>query len=114
MINGITYIYTEMLEKMPWINGSTVKLVNQLSLIKSSSDFRILSMLKLMYPLTETPLNFSSLYYKSGIRMKVSFLKYLRVCQELGFIEKAGKVRQNQYYALTDKGRLLLNLFYLA
>ena len=73
-------------------------------------DFSTLSLLKLLYQLKGNPMTFSNLYSKSKIRMKRSFLNYLHLCVNYNFIEKEA-VGPNVIYTITDKGRLMLNLF---
>lgn len=73
-------------------------------------DFSTLSLLKLLYQLKGNPMTFTNLYSKSKIRMKRSFLNYLHLCVDYNFIEKEA-VGPNVIYTITDKGRLMLNLF---
>ena len=73
-------------------------------------DFSTLSLLKLLYQLKGNPMTFSNLYSKSKIRMKRSFLNYLHLCVNYNFIEKEA-VGPNVIYTITDKGRVMLNLF---
>ena len=73
-------------------------------------DFSTLSLLKLLYQLKGNPMTFSHLYSKSKIRMKRSFLNYLHLCVDYNFIEKE-TVGPNVIYTITDKGRVMLNLF---
>jgi len=73
-------------------------------------DFSTLSLLKLLYQLKGNPMTFSHLYSKSKIRMKRSFLNYLHLCVDYNFIQKEA-VGPNVIYTITDKGRLMLNLF---
>ena len=76
----------------------------------STRDFSTLSLLKLLYQLKGNPMTFSHLYSKSKIRMKRSFLNYLHLCVDYNFIEKEA-VGPNVIYTITDKGRVMLNLF---
>jgi predicted transcriptional regulator len=73
-------------------------------------DYSTLSLLKLLYQLKSTPMTFSDLYSKSKIRMKRSFLNYLHLCVDYNFVKKE-PVGQNVIYSITDKGRVMLNLF---
>ncbi len=73
-------------------------------------DYSTLSLLKLLYQLRGNPMTFSDLYSKSKIRMKKSFLNYLRLCVNYNFIKKE-PVGPNVIYSITDKGRTMLNLF---
>ena len=73
-------------------------------------DYSTLSILKLLYQVRGNPLTFSNLYSKSKIRMKKSFLNYLRLCVDYNFIKKE-PVGPNVIYSITDKGRTMLNLF---
>jgi hypothetical protein len=73
-------------------------------------DYSTLSLLKLLYQLRGNPMTFSNLYSKSKIRMKKSFLNYLHLCVDYKFIEKEA-VGANVIYTITDKGRVMLELF---
>ena len=73
-------------------------------------DYSTLSILKLLYQVRGNPLTFSNLYSKSKIKMKKSFLNYLRLCVDYNFIKKE-PVGPNVIYSITDKGRTMLNLF---
>ena len=73
-------------------------------------DFSTLSLLKLLYQVRGGPMTFSNLYSKSKIRMKRSFLNYLHLCVDYSFITKEA-VGPNVIYSITDKGRVMLNLF---
>ncbi|MDP2667574.1 MAG: hypothetical protein Q8O65_02525 [Nitrosopumilaceae archaeon] len=73
-------------------------------------DYSTLSLLKLLYQLKSTPMTFSDLYSKSKIRMKRSFLNYLHLCVDYNFVKKE-PVGPNVIYSITDKGRIMLNLF---
>jgi len=73
-------------------------------------DFSTLSLIKLLYQLRGNPMTFSDLYSKSKIRMKKSFLNYLHLCVDYNFIKKEA-VGSNMIYTITDKGRIMLNLF---
>jgi predicted transcriptional regulator len=73
-------------------------------------DYSTLSLLKLLYMLRGNPMTFSDLYSKSKIRMKRSFLNYLHLCVDYNFVQKEA-VGSNMIYSITDKGRVMLNLF---
>ncbi|HJU14727.1 MAG TPA: hypothetical protein VJ792_09770 [Candidatus Nitrosotalea sp.] len=73
-------------------------------------DFSTISILKLLYQLRFSPMTFSDLYLKSNIRMKRSFLNYLDLCMTYNFIRKE-PLGANMLYFITEKGRVLLELF---
>lgn len=73
-------------------------------------DYSTLSLLKLLYQLRGNPMTFSDLYSKSKIRMKKSFLNYLHLCVDYNFVQRDA-VGSNVIYSITDKGRIMLNLF---
>ena len=73
-------------------------------------DYSTLSLLKLLYQLKGNPMTFSELYSKSKIRMKKSFLNYLHLCVDYNFVQKE-PVGSNVIYSITEKGRVMLNLF---
>jgi len=109
----LSYIDTEMLEKMPWISMNDTKIVHSLTVGTSNSNYVLPTLLKLIHTLSRGSLNFSVIFYNSGIRMKSKFLKYLKLSIELGFIKKSHKERQKQFYIITDKGHQLLDMFYI-
>ena len=63
-------------------------------------DYSTLSLLKLLYQLRNNSMTFSDLYTKSKIRMKKSFLNYLRLCLDYNFITKK-PVGANVVYTIT-------------
>lgn len=73
-------------------------------------DYSTLSLLKLLYQVRGGPLTFTRLYTSSKIRMKRSFLSYLKLCVEYNFIKKEA-VGVNVIYSITEKGMTMLNLF---
>ncbi|MDE1813382.1 hypothetical protein [Candidatus Nitrosotalea okcheonensis] len=73
-------------------------------------DFSTISILKLLYQLRCSQMTFSDLYVKSNIRMKRSFLNYLHLCTSYNFIKKEPR-GSNMVYSITDKGRIMLDLF---
>ncbi|MGI0046178.1 MAG: hypothetical protein ACREBB_03180 [Nitrosotalea sp.] len=73
-------------------------------------DFSTISIIKLLYQLRCGPVTFSDLYVKSNIRMKRSFLNYLHLCMEYGFMRKES-IGANVIYFITEKGRIMLGLF---
>jgi len=75
-----------------------------------TKDYSTLSLLKLLYQLKGNPMTFSDLYSKSKIRMKKSFLSYLHLCVDYNFIRKEA-LGSNMIYTITDKGRIMLDLF---
>ena len=75
-----------------------------------TKDYSTLTLLKLLYQLRGSPLTFSNLYSKSKIRMKKSFLNYLHLCVDYNFVKKE-PVGANVIYSITDKGRVMLELF---
>ena len=75
-----------------------------------AKDYSTLSLLKLLYQVRGSPMTFSTLYSKSKIRMKKSFLNYLHLCVDYNFVKKEA-VGSNVIYSITDKGRTMLELF---
>jgi predicted transcriptional regulator len=75
-------------------------------------DFSMLSLLKLLYQLNSGSMNFSDLYTSSKIRMKRSFLNYLRLCLDYNFVTKE-PAGAHMIYSITEKGRMMLNMFML-
>ena len=75
-----------------------------------TKEFNTLSLLKLLYQLNTRPMSFSDLYTRSKIRMKRSFLNYLRLCVDYSFVEKEAD-GPHMIYSITGRGRLMLSLF---
>lgn len=73
-------------------------------------DYSLLSIIKILYTLRGGELSFSNLYQRSRIRMKRSYLNYIDLCISYSMITKQ-MVGSNMMYKLSDKGRLLLDLF---
>ena len=73
-------------------------------------DYSTLSLLKLLYQIRNNSMTFSDLYAKSKIRMKKSFLNYLRLCLDYKFITKK-PVGSNVLYSITENGTTMLDLF---
>jgi len=73
-------------------------------------DYSTLSLLKLLYQIRNNSMTFSDLYTKSKIRMKKSFLNYLRLCLDYKFITKK-PVGPNVLYSITENGTTMLDLF---
>jgi len=75
-----------------------------------TKDDSTLSLLKLLYQLRVNPLPFSYLYSNPKSRRQKSSLNYLHLCMDVNFIKKEA-VGANMIYTITDKGRIMLNLF---
>ena len=73
-------------------------------------DYSTLYLLKLLYQIRNNSMTFSDLYAKSKIRMKKSFLNYLRLCLDYKFITKK-PVGPNMLYSITENGTTMLDLF---
>ncbi len=105
----LTYIPIEMADQFE--DFIIKRDVQVLDAVKARTrDYSTLSLLKLLYQLRGNPMTFSSLYSKSKIRMKKSFLNYLHLCVNYNFVQKEA-VGSNMIYSITDKGRTMLNLF---
>ncbi len=109
MKSRLTYVPLEVAEQF---DDFIIERAEQvLDAVKARTrDYSTLSLLKLLYQLRGNPMTFSDLYSKSKIRMKKSFLNYLRLCVDYNFIKKE-PVGPNVIYSITDKGRTMLNLF---
>ena len=105
----LTYVPLEVADKF---EGFIIQRDEQVldAVRAKTKDFSTLSLLKLLYQLNANPKTFSDLYLKSKIRMKKSFLNYLHFCVEYRFIEKQ-RVGSNVIYSITDKGKIMLDLF---
>ena len=73
-------------------------------------DYSTLSLIKLLYQIRNNSMTFSDLYAKSKIRMKKSFLNYLRLCLDYDFITKKPS-GANMLYSITENGTTMLDLF---
>lgn len=109
----LTYITTELYDKLSWLTGDENGDTNGLKKIRNRTDYRLVSILKILHPLLGGSLPFGRLYYISGIRLKKSFNTYLSFCLDMGFIFRGEQKRGSQrYYFITEKGLTLLRLFY--
>lgn len=105
----LTYVPLELIDRC---EGFIVSRDEQiLDAVKTRThDFNTLSLVKLLYRLSGGPMTFTDLYTSSKIRMKRSFLNYLRFCVEYNFITKKS-LGQNMIYSITERGMTMLNLF---
>jgi len=105
-----SYIKTEILESYPWIKGEKVGNTLDYTKIKSTSDYTILSIIKILFPISKQEINYTNLYRHSGIRLKKSFLYNLRFCLDHKLVTKRAESVQ-RFYKITDKGFDFLRLF---
>lgn len=107
-----SYIPRQLYEELPWIQTKDHKNINgKLVLVRSDFDYVLITMIKLVYALKEGRKNFSELYYDGGIRLKMSYIKYLDFLVDLKFIDRLPMEDRYRYYQITDKGRIFLGLF---
>lgn len=98
-----------LLKKIPWVASKQFDVFMDQTKI-TQNRFDIGNMIKILYPLTKTSLNFTQLYSNSKIQFKKSFLSYLHLSLDMDFIVKnddGGIVS----YRLTSKGTSFLQLF---
>ncbi|RNJ75233.1 MAG: hypothetical protein EB828_05520 [Nitrosopumilus sp. D6] len=74
-------------------------------------DYSMLSLVKMLHVLCDGKMTFSEFYAKSKIRMKRSFLNYLHLCVNYGFVKKTPS-GPYVIYSITDKGRKMLELLH--
>ncbi|RNJ75716.1 MAG: hypothetical protein EB829_06570 [Nitrosopumilus sp. H8] len=74
-------------------------------------DYSVLSLVKMLYVLRDGEMTFSEFYTRSKIRMKRSFLNYLHLCVDYGFVKKT-PLGVHVNYSITDKGRKMLELLH--
>lgn len=72
--------------------------------------YNTLYLLMVLYQLRAGPVTFTELYARSGIRMKRSFLRYLRLCTDYGLAAREGGGARARY-AIGEKGRMMLGIF---
>lgn len=118
MKNRFTYIKKDLLEKFPdfIISRDNDEMYDFVRV--RVKDFSILTLLKILYPLTtHESLTFSELYSISGIRMKATYLRYLNLSKSYAFVtrkELRRTPRRKPYsveYRITERGRIFLALF---
>lgn len=80
------------------------------SRIRGRGVVTLLSIIKLLDSLKERK-GFSRLFIESGFGAKRSFLYYLHFLQHFKLIEKETITKVCVYYYITEKGRILLDLF---
>ena len=106
----LSYYPTEMLESITWLDSKSISKKNGLSTARSENDLSLVNLMKMLFVLNQKSLNFSVLYYQSGFRFKKGFLKYLDFLQERKMIEKIPSDHLLQFYKITEKGRVFLEL----
>lgn len=113
----LTYLDKELVEKLPSFVVEEIDTTQQF-VIGRLKKYPILSIIKLLYPLTiNEMLSFTNLFTSSGIRLRASFCDYLNFCKEYNFVNrteiKKYKAKGHTYveYRITDRGRFFLNLF---
>ena len=106
---GLTYVPVDVADQF---HDFIVRRDEQvLDAVKAKTrNYSTLSLLKLLYQLRGPPLTYTDLYTKSSIRQKRSFMNYLNLCVEYKFVKKES-VDIYVFYSLTEKGRIMLNLF---
>ncbi len=104
MKTRLTYLPIDMYETIPWIQGKCTRDVNSLRPVQSECDYKLLSIMKLLHPLTSRPHYYTEFHYNSGFRMKKSFHNHIDFCTERGFIIKNESNRCRRYYSITQKG----------
>lgn len=73
-------------------------------------EVNTLYLLMLLYQLRGGPATFTQLYARSGIRMKRSFLRYLRLCTDYGLAAREGDGARARY-AIRENGLAMLGIF---
>ena len=73
-------------------------------------DFSIIQIIKILECLTTGEKSFSHFYKCSNFGLKRSFLNYVDLCMDFGFIEKE-KQEYLTVYRIREKGKIFLDLF---
>ena len=76
-----------------------------------AKDFSMISIIKMLSCLQAGDRPFHDFYLASGFGMKRSFINYSNMCRHFGLIEKEAVGKMYVYYRITEKGKLLLDLF---
>lgn len=106
VIDNYPYFISELIERTE-VNSKII-----------AKDFSLISIIKLLDCLKSDELSAKVFFMESGIYMKRSFLNYTSLCLKFGFIKKErGDTRFRRgggkmvYYSITEKGKILLDLF---
>ena len=99
----------EIVEIYPYFIGQIVGQDDSNTRIKGR-EFYVMSILKILYPLSQGDKTFQELYNCSTFGYKKGFLNYLDMCKTFGFIEK-NKLSYYMWYRITEKGKIFLELF---
>ncbi len=76
-----------------------------------AKEYKLVNILKILYALSCETLRFSRLYEKSGIRYKRSFLNHIGFILQTGLATRKQHSKNQVYYSITDKGKMLLDIF---
>lgn len=106
-----THIKKAVLQNYPFFNFQIVEDEDDTVKAYPKQDYSILTLLKILHPLTVKPKRFSDLYSDSQVRFKRRFLDYLHFSEARGFINTE-KVKEFQYYNLTTKGYNFMEMFH--
>lgn len=104
-----TKVSNELIEKFPYFVGEIINR-DSMNTRMRGKEFYIMRIISVLHPLSEGDKTFHELFRASGFGYKRGFLNYLDMCREFGFLEK-DKLSYHMWYRITDKGRILLELF---
>lgn len=105
----LTHVPIDLVDHIPsFIASRDSQIAN--SVLVRTHNCSTLSLIKALYAIRNSPLSSSEYYRRSEIRLKRSFLAYVAICIDNGFITKS-KSNTNTIYAITTKGQSVLELF---
>ncbi len=110
----LTYFPKDFLEKFSWIKIRCTESTKLYDRGSTKSDFKIITIMKLLNVLCEEEkVCFTKLYFRSQIRMKVSFMNYLHFVLDRNFVVKNKVIGGPGYvveYSITEKGKMFLEV----
>ena len=104
------FVQRAILNQYPVFDFNVLEETDEMVKCQPRRNINVLLLVKILHPLMSRPIRFCDLHRVSQIRYKRQFLDHLDFCQQVGFI-KTEKVKKFDYYAITDKGRILMELF---
>src|SRR5690349_17385636 len=100
---------TSLVDVFPYFIKSSETSSNGVTKIQAK-EFSLLNIIKLLSAIRLYDMTFSELYRSSNIIMKRSYLNYLDLCKHFDLIKQT-KLQYSTVYSITEKGKILLDLF---
>lgn len=106
-------VRNKLIEQYPYFIIEVTESSQRFSRIRGK-DFSIIQVIKMLNTLIEGGKSFSNFYRDSNFGYRRSFINYLNLCVDFGFIDKekyGDKIHSRTMFRLKEKGRIFLDLF---